>query len=178
MQSGRPPSCDLVRAASEGDPTKRHAAFECLVRQFQDLAYGCAYGILGHFHLAQDASQDAFLTAYTELGKLEAPEAFPGWFKRIVIRKALRLSQTRRLPFEPIEVALSVSTDGPDQMEQIETQETQSLVHAAIEALPEHERIVTVLFYLTEYSQKKIAEFLDLSLPSVKKRLLEVPEAA
>ena len=163
--------CDLVRAASEGDPTKRHAAFECLVRQFQDLAYGCAYGILGNFHLAQDASQDAFLTAYTELGKLEAPEAFPGWFKRIVIRKALRLNQIRRLPFEPIEVALSVSTDGPDQMEQIETQETQSLVHAAIEALPEHERIVTVLFYLTEYSQKKIAEFLDLSLPSVKKRL-------
>ena len=38
-------SCDLVRAASDGDPTKRHAAFECLVRQFQVLAYGCAYGI-------------------------------------------------------------------------------------------------------------------------------------
>ncbi len=63
-----------------------------------------------------------------------------------MIRKALRLSQTRRFVFEPIEVALSVSTDGPDQMEQIETQETQSLVHAAIEALPEHERSVTVLF--------------------------------
>ncbi len=70
-------SCDLVRAASDGDPTKRPAAFECLVRRFQDLAYGCAYGILGNFHLAQDVSQDAFLTAYTDLGKSEAPDAFP-----------------------------------------------------------------------------------------------------
>ena len=164
---------DLVVTATDkgADSTKRYAAFEGLVRRFQDMAYGCAYGILGDFHLAQDVAQDAFLTAYKDLEKLEDPEAFPGWFKRIVIRKAYHLNQVRRHLPEPMEAAMGVSIDAPDQTERMEAQETQSLVHAAIEALPEHERIVTALFYLTEYSQQKIAEFLDLSLPTVKKRL-------
>ena len=43
------------------------------------MAYACAYGVLGDFHL--DAAQEAFLIAYKDLSKLEQPQAFPGWFR-------------------------------------------------------------------------------------------------
>ena len=46
-----------VAAARAGDLD----AYGCIVRRFQDMAYGYAYSVLGDFHLAEDAAQDAFI---------------------------------------------------------------------------------------------------------------------
>jgi len=66
----------LVRAARAGDL----AAFSGIVRKFQDMGYGCAYAILGDFHLAEDVTQEAFIEAYRNLPKLRSAAAFPAWF--------------------------------------------------------------------------------------------------
>ncbi len=52
-----------------------------------------------------------------------------------------------------------------------EQQERQARVLAAIQELPEHERLVTLLFYVGDYAQSEIAAFLELPLTTVKKRL-------
>jgi len=48
----------LIILAQAGDLE----AFGKIVRQFQDMAVGYAYSILGDFHLAEDAAQEAFIT--------------------------------------------------------------------------------------------------------------------
>ena len=53
----------IVKHAQVGDIV----AFATLVRRFQDMAVGYGYSILGDFHLAQDAAQEAFLEAYVKL---------------------------------------------------------------------------------------------------------------
>jgi ankyrin repeat protein len=53
----------------------------------------------------------------------------------------------------------------------LETRELQSSVHTAIQALPLAQRIPIVLYYIDDYSQEEIAQFLDLSVAAVKKRL-------
>lgn len=85
----------LVERARSGDLE----AFGTLVKRFQDMAYGCAYAVLGDFHLAEDAAQEAFVTAYHHLGKLRDPKKFPGWFRRIVLSQCNRLD-TRRTRFD------------------------------------------------------------------------------
>ena len=70
----------LIIAARNGDSP----AFEELVRRFQDMAVGYAYSILGDWHEAEDAAQDAFVSAYCSLIQLRDAAAFPGWFRRIV----------------------------------------------------------------------------------------------
>jgi RNA polymerase sigma-70 factor (ECF subfamily) len=60
----------LVERAREGDLD----AFGRIVRRFQDMDYGCAYAMVGDFHLAQDVAQEAFLEAYRSLGNLWAPQ--------------------------------------------------------------------------------------------------------
>ncbi|MCB0097675.1 MAG: hypothetical protein KDE46_18215, partial [Caldilineaceae bacterium] len=55
----------IQRATAER--TARNAkqtAFAEIVQRFQDLAFGCAYAVLGDFHLAEDAAQEAFLSAW------------------------------------------------------------------------------------------------------------------
>jgi hypothetical protein len=46
----------VIQQASRGDST----AFVILVQRFQDMAVGYGYAVLGDFHLAEDAAQEAF----------------------------------------------------------------------------------------------------------------------
>lgn len=152
--------------------SRRHQAFGELVRRYQDLAFGCAFAILSDFQLAEDAAQEAFIAAWRNLDQLKTPDAFPGWLKRIVHSRCNRFLRQRDVET----VALSVlepltagsDTDPPAVVEQKETRDRIAL---AIDGLPEHERMVTALFYINDTPQKEIAEFLELPLTTVKKRL-------
>jgi len=50
----------------------------------------------GDSGLAQDVAQEAFIDAYLSLGKLREPAAFPGWFRRIVLKQIDRVQRRRR----------------------------------------------------------------------------------
>ena len=157
----------LVGRATQGDLE----AFAKIVRRFQDMAYGCAYSILGDFHLAEDAAQNSFFQAYRELEKLRKPGAFPGWFHKIVLTNCRRLTRGRRLPTVSLEAAGGRASCEPGPGELAEVRESRKKVHDAIRSLPENERMVITLFYIRAYSQDEIAAFLDVPKTTVNNRL-------
>jgi uncharacterized protein len=161
-----------VTAAQSARAEKNHA-FSLIVQRFQDLAFGCAYAVLGDFHLAEDAAQEAFLTAWRHLDQLRQPEAFPGWFKRIVLTQCNRLTRGKRVDMVSLEQVLDIPALAADPHVAYEQLETQMAVQVAIQTLPEHERMVTALFYISDYSQNEIATFLEVPVTTVKKRLFE-----
>ena len=75
---------DALEQAKAGDVD----GFAVLVDRFQDMAVGYSYSILGDFHLAEDAAQEAFLEAIQTCTKSTGPEAFPSWFGHPVYRTA------------------------------------------------------------------------------------------
>jgi DNA-directed RNA polymerase specialized sigma24 family protein len=86
----------VSRASDSGNsPSVRHEAFGELVLRFQDMAFACAYAVLGDAYLAEDVAQDAFVVAWQKLDQLREPDAFPGWFKRIVLSQCNRLTRGR-----------------------------------------------------------------------------------
>ena len=93
----------LVTKVRNGDQN----AYGELVRRFQNMAYGYAYSILGDFHLAEDAVQEAFLDAYQKLTDLQNPEAFPGWFRRIVFKYCDRLTRLKQRTLAMVDESLN-----------------------------------------------------------------------
>ena len=89
----------LISRAQAGDLD----AYGGIVQQFQDMAVGYAYSILGDFHLAEDAVQEAFIEAYPILSKVYGPVAFPGWFRRIIFKHCNRLTRGKRDELMPLE---------------------------------------------------------------------------
>jgi len=146
-------------------------AFGLIVRRFQDMAYGYAYSILGDFHLAQDAAQEAFIDAYRRLSELRTPDAFPGWLRRIVFKHCDRITRRKRPKTVPVEAAADAASrhDGPDRA--VQRREIRDTVLEAIRALPEHQRVATTLFYVNGYTQQEVADFLEVPVTTVKKRL-------
>jgi DNA-directed RNA polymerase specialized sigma24 family protein len=70
----------LARAARAGDGH----AFAALVRAYQDIAVAYATSLLGDYHLAEDAAQEAYAEAHPALPALREPAAFPAWLRTIV----------------------------------------------------------------------------------------------
>jgi RNA polymerase sigma factor (sigma-70 family) len=161
------PYVPLVERARSGDLE----AFGRLVCRFQDMAYGYAYSILGDFALAEDATQEAFLHTYYRLGDLRAPAAFPGWLRRIVFKYCDRLTRRKRVPVVALDVVgdLPSASAGPEAV--VVHREARDEVLEMVGALPQNERIATTLFYMDGYSQKEVAEFLQVPVTTVKNRL-------
>jgi len=105
----------IVRqAVSAGTHAERVAAFGRLVERYADMAFGYAHAVLGDWHLAQDATQDAFLIAFDRLGGLERPGAFPGWLRRVVRTACDRLTRRKQPAPRPMEALYQVAAAGDD----------------------------------------------------------------
>src|SRR6266850_433716 len=162
----------ISRASDLGSSLSvRHEAFAELVMRFQDMAFACAYAVLGDAYLAEDVAQDAFVVAWQKLHQLRDPTAFPGWFKRIVLSQCNRLTRGKRLQIVPLEVGAHSATTEPGPHVIAEKHELLNKVLKAIKALPDSERLVTTLFYVNGYTQADIGHFLEVPVSTVNKRL-------
>ena len=145
-------------------------AYELIVRRFQDMAVGFAYARLGDRQLAEDAAQEAFINAYLDLPSLRDPAAFPGWFRRIVLKQIDRI-QRRRRPTVLLDTLVDLTGSQASPVTVIEQQEVNDALFAAIATLPEAQREVVTLYYISEYAQNEISLFLDLPVSTIKMRL-------
>ena len=168
----------LVTKVASADATLRekHEAFDGLVAAFQDRAYACAYAVIGDFHLAEDASQQAFITAWQKMHQLREPEAFPGWFRKIVLTECGRMTRGRRLRTTSLEDGEAIASITNDPQRKLEQDELRKTVFAAIETLPVNERIAVTLFYLDEQTHADISAFLDVPMTTIAKRLYSARE--
>lgn len=162
----------LVTQAQSEDRHHRADAFNQLFLHFQPMAYNYAYSSLGDSYMAEDVTQDAFLTVYQRIGQLRDPLAFPGWLKRIVMTHVDRLIRKKRPPLESFEARYDLADDeSPDPETTAEENDLKDRLKVAIDSLPEHERVVTEGFYVKGESQKEIADRLNIPIATVKKRL-------
>jgi len=145
------------------------AAVAVLVGRFESGARDLARAWLRDGALAEDAVQEAFVTALARLNQLREPEAFPGWFRQIVRTHANRLSRKRH------EAPLSAGTETVDQRGTaagvLLRDELHEQVRRALDALPRAGREAAQLFYLDELSCRQVAAELGIPAGTVRRRL-------
>jgi RNA polymerase sigma factor (sigma-70 family) len=158
---------ELAERAADGEVE----AFAALVLAHQAKAFGYALAILGDFHLAQDATQEAFVAAYFGLPGLRDRAKFAPWLRGIVRYQCGRFLRRRSESALGDAEALALATGGPTPEEWAVDREATGEVLAAIATLPPALRAVTVLFHLEGFSQREVAEFLSLPITTVNNRL-------
>ncbi|NQX44904.1 sigma-70 family RNA polymerase sigma factor [Paenibacillus tritici] len=146
-------------------------AFRELSRHVRGMAYVVAYDMLGDVQLAEDAVQEAFLEAYMNLGSLQEPAAFPGWFKTIVVRQCHRQLRRERLALLPMEAAAHVAESTPGVAEIAERKEWTRVLHSSVAELSAKLRVPLQLFYFYGYSLQEISVYLGIPPGTLKKRL-------
>jgi RNA polymerase sigma-70 factor (ECF subfamily) len=160
----QPTDADLVSRAQSG----RLDAFEELVRRHRLGTYRVALRMLGDEGDAEDATQDAFVQAWRNLGGFRADAAFSTWMYRIVTNRCLNMLRARRRT-EPLPPDREAPASRPDRIAEARWQ-VEDLKRAIVRLTPE-QRAPLVLRELEGCSYEEIAEALELSIPAVKSRL-------
>jgi RNA polymerase sigma-70 factor (ECF subfamily) len=165
----------LVRQAASGE----HAAFEVLMRRCNQQVFRIARGILRDDAEAEDAVQEAYVTAFHALKDFRGDARFSTWLGRIVINEALgRLRRQKRgrvvVPFSDAENERSSAApdlDTPSPEEHTLRSELRALMESRIDGLPLAFRTVFVMREVQEMSVEETALALGIPEATVRTRL-------
>lgn len=159
----------LVEQARGGDLR----AYEALVQDHTDRAFGLALRIVRSKPDAEEVVQDAFVRAWKALPGFRADAAFGTWLYRIVTNCALdrcaRLKNRaqRESPLEPHDDRPDPRPGGAGADDAAERIRLERLVGA----LPEGQRAVVTLYYLQDRSIPEVAAILGMNQNTVKTHL-------
>lgn len=165
----------LVMRAREGD----HEAFDHIVDARLASTVRTMTAILGDPADARDATQAAFIHAWRSLPGLRDPDAFAGWFGRIVVNTARSsLRSRRRRTIREIRVDdLPGETATPRAVAHEERMESVDRLERAFDRLAPHERLVLWLHHYEELPLADIGARMGVPAKTVKSRLFTARRA-
>jgi RNA polymerase sigma-70 factor (ECF subfamily) len=171
------PNAELAAQARAGSLE----AFEELIRRHSRLVYRALAAILGDQDQAQDAMQDVMLSAYEHIAGFQARSKFSTWLVSIARNKAFEYLRKQKnqisldeAPFgEDRDFRPRELRDWADDPEQAYSRlEIRQLIEKGIMALPAKYRTVVMLRDVEHLPIEETARQLELSVPTVKVRLL------
>jgi RNA polymerase sigma-70 factor (ECF subfamily) len=167
----------LIKDAQHGDLD----SFNRLVLAYQDMVYNQAYRVMGDSAAAQDATQDAFISAYRKIRSYRGG-SFKAWLLRIVtnacydeLRRRKRRPTTPLEPRDPfneeIESPYWVADPGESPEDYSERVELGDAIQHCLEDLSPDYRTVVVLVDIQGMDYAQAAAVLGKPLGTIKSRL-------
>jgi RNA polymerase sigma-70 factor (ECF subfamily) len=147
----------LAARAAAGD----RDAFGELVLRHQSAVRRVCRAVTVDDHDADDAAQDAFLSALDRIETYDRSRPFGPWLMRIATNAAIDLLRRRNVRrTEALDEAFAGNTDSPAR--DAERSELRQRVQRALAGLPERQRVAVTLFDLEGYAHAEIAAVLGI----------------
>jgi RNA polymerase sigma-70 factor (ECF subfamily) len=147
----------LAARALAGD----REAFGGLIERHQASVRRVCRSVTLDEHDADDAAQDAFLSALDRLETFDRRRPFGPWLMRIASNAAIDLLRRRAVRrVEPLDEAVAGSSRSP--VQDAMHSELRAALSAALAELPERQRVAVTLFDMEGYAHAEIAEILGV----------------
>ncbi|WP_254164324.1 RNA polymerase sigma factor [Chryseosolibacter histidini] len=156
---------ELITRCKAGD---RDAHFR-LYKLYKKAMFNVGYRITGREEDAEDALQEAFISAFRNLENYRGDAAFGAWLKRIVVNKAINILKKRRHETMPDNEQWDVAEE--EAPVEYKEELTVDRVRKAIGQLPDGYRAVLSLYLLEGYDHQEIAEIMHISESTSKSQL-------
>ena len=156
---------DLIARCRAGERDAHYQIYKLYSRSM----FNVSYRITGNGQDAEDALQEAFISAFKNLDRYRGDATFGAWLKRIVVNKSINLLRKRRIDWLSDDAVWDVAEEEStgDYREGL----TVDRVKKAIEELPDGYRSVLSLYLLEGYDHQEIAEILGISESTSKSQL-------
>jgi RNA polymerase sigma-70 factor (ECF subfamily) len=156
-----------IAAVKNGD----YGQYAYLVTKYMKRVVSIAWGIVRNGDDAEDLAQDAFIKAFHSIGRFKSGEPFGPWIYRIVTNLSLDLLRYRqRHPEEEISPETPGTRRDRADLPVVQS-EIGKRIDAAIESLPEMQRVVVRLHLVEGFSHQEIAAMTSLSEGTVRSHL-------
>ncbi len=148
-------------------------AYERLVLRYQSAVIASALAVTHSRFMAEDAAQDAFVTAWMKLNTLQSGSKYCTWVCKIAKNCARNMLMRYRsfMPLDLVENTFAEADDKLNPAEYAAASEDRDEINKAIEGLPARVREIIRLHYFEELSVTEIAERMSISSGTVKWQL-------
>ena len=156
------------------------AAFDWLVTYYHAPVYAVISGILRNPSDAADVTQEVFLKAFRGIRAFRQGSSLKTWLYRIAVRESLNYRRWfwRHLRFqssieqEQVDGSADFEDPGTSPFDELASREIQETVQRALGEVPAAFRAAVILRDLEGLSYEEVAEVLDVSVGTVKSRIL------
>jgi RNA polymerase sigma factor (sigma-70 family) len=157
----------LIQNIKAGD----RSSFKKLYDMYADAALRTAARITGDSELAKDAVQETFIRVYRSIISFDTDRPFKPWFYRILTNECSRLLRKR-----PKVISLNRLCDEEGYQVADREREDYMDLYNAVLSLKDIYRIPVVLKYLHGFTEREVADIMELNQNTVKTRLLKARE--
>ena len=159
----------MVAVMEPGGPPTR-AEFHTAIAARADRWFAACLRITRSRELAEDAVQDALLSAWNKRDQFQRGARLDTWIHRIAVNAALQLLRRNRPgSLEPLDFDVEDPSESPEDARQ--TDELEAGLDAALGRLTDIERTCFVLKHLEQWRLREIAEELEVEIGTVKQAL-------
>jgi RNA polymerase sigma-70 factor, ECF subfamily len=155
------------------------AEFMTFMRAYQNMVFSTASRLTGNDAQAEDIAQEVFMRAYEHFAQLRASTTAGGWLKTVTANLTINyLTRHRRRwrLFSEMRRDTTDDSDGPELdwavddtlLADLGAEQRRGMVDEALSRLPQHQRLVLVLYHFDDLSYQEIADKLSISLAKVK----------
>ncbi len=167
----------IVQRAQQGDL----AAYDELVRRYQERIYATLYHMTSNHEDANDLAQEAFIKGYQALKSFKGGSSFYTWVYRIGVNKTLNFLKSRKnrsmmslndLDFdaEKDPDLLALISDKTPRRDAV-LAELQKKMNEAMLKLSEQHRLVVTMHDVQGLAHEEIAEIMECNVGTVRSRL-------
>jgi RNA polymerase sigma-70 factor (ECF subfamily) len=159
------------RAAIEACLAGDASAFDGLVIRHQRTIQRVCYRFTGNTEDAADLTQEVFVKAYRSLAKFRGTSAFSTWLYRIAVNACLSFKASKKNRTEEWDEDVDIVALGPTAEETLDADLNAQTVRAALDTLPEKQRLTVIMKVLEERTHAEVAEILGSNVGTVKANL-------
>jgi RNA polymerase sigma-70 factor (ECF subfamily) len=134
------------------------------------LFFRLAYDVLRDRTAAQDVSNDAMLKGWEQRKKLRDPARLRNWVAEVVVNESLQYLRRAKTEQRILAVQNTVLSERADQTPGAQIGLREAVI-AALEKLPETDRLIVVLTQMEDMTGKQVASLIDCSQGEVSKKL-------
>lgn len=154
----------------QGGPEPTQAEFHEAITQRADRWFAACLKITRSPELAEDAVQEALLSAWHKRHQFQHGARLDTWIHRIAVNAALQLLRKNRPGiFETLQCDVQDDTGSPE--DERHTAELEADLSAALQHLSDIERVCFVLKHIEQWRLREIADEIDSNVGTVKQAL-------
>ncbi len=161
--------------------------FTTFMRNYQDMVYSTAVRLVANEAQAEDIAQEVFIKAHEHWESLQGSPTAGGWLKTVATNMSINHIQRYKKRWSFFSDLVHRSDEGEERevefaapdtfFDAMDATERRARLEAALEQLPDHQRLPLVLFHFEDMPYEDIAKKLKVSLSKVKTDILRGREA-
>lgn len=151
--------------------TNDWSAMNLIFKQNYKSVYYSAFRILSDMSIAEDITQEVFIDLWSKRTELKVQSNLEAYLRKMAVNKSLNyIRDNKKLNFS-VELDEQHSSNEIDYFQKENFREIKELLYNAIDKLPPQCKIIFVLSRFEDYSNKMIAQHLDISVKTVENQM-------